>query len=64
LCYPTANQKNTVRNPLELRTSTAFAVIPDRNAGVVVLSNLDSVAVKKLAMQILRVALDVPDSAP
>src|SRR5438105_4840799 len=45
-------------------TSTAFAVIPDRNAGVVVLSNLDSVAVKKLAMQILRVALDVPDSAP
>lgn len=43
-------------------TSTAFAVVPARNAGVVVLCSLDSVNVDQLAMQILRIALDVPDS--
>lgn len=45
-------------------TSTAFAVVPDRNAGVVVLCNLDDVDVNGLAMQILRIALDLPESAP
>ena len=45
-------------------TSTAFAVVPSRNAGVVVLCNLDDVEVNQLAMQILRMALDVPDGIP
>ena len=45
-------------------TSTAFAVVPDRRAGVVLLANMDSVDVDQLAMQILRIALDVPASAP
>ncbi len=45
-------------------TSTAFAVVPARNAGVVVLCNLDNVDVDQLAMQILRIALDLPDSTP
>jgi serine beta-lactamase-like protein LACTB len=45
-------------------TSTAFAVVPARNAGVVVLCNLDNVDVDRLAMQILRIALAVPDSTP
>lgn len=45
-------------------TSTAFAVVPSRNAGVVVLCNLDSVDVNQLAMQIVRITLDVPDSVP
>ena len=43
-------------------TSTAFAVVPERNAGVVVLANMDSVDVDQLAMKILRIALDLPDS--
>jgi CubicO group peptidase (beta-lactamase class C family) len=45
-------------------TSTAFAVVPGRNAGVVVLCNMDDVDVNQLAMQILRITLDLPDSAP
>jgi len=45
-------------------TSTAFAVAPDRNAGVVVLANMDDVDVNQLAMKILRIALDLPDSTP
>src|SRR5215472_15096734 len=45
-------------------TSTAFAVAPDRRAGVVVLCNLDDVDVNQLAMEILRIALDVPASTP
>jgi len=45
-------------------TSTAFAVVPDKRAGVVVLCNLDGVDVNQLAMEILRIALDVPASAP
>jgi len=45
-------------------TSTAFAVVPDRNAGVVVLANMDDVDVNQLAMKILRIALDLPDSTP
>src|SRR5215467_9429368 len=45
-------------------TSTAFAVAPSRNAGVVVLCNIDNVDVDQLAMQILRIALDQPESTP
>lgn len=45
-------------------TSTALAVVPARNAGVVVLCNLDSVDTHELAMQILRIALDVPENQP
>jgi serine beta-lactamase-like protein LACTB, mitochondrial len=45
-------------------TSTAFAVVPSRNAGVVVLCNMDDVDVNQLAMQILRIALDLPENAP
>ena len=45
-------------------TSTALAVVPARNAGVVVLCNLDSVDVEQLAMQILRIALQVPENTP
>jgi len=45
-------------------TSTAFAVVPSRNAGVVVLCNMDDVDVNQLAKQILRIALGVPDSTP
>lgn len=41
-------------------TSTAFAVVPSRNTGVVVLCNMDDVDVNQLAMQILRIALDLP----
>ncbi|HEV2197719.1 MAG TPA: serine hydrolase domain-containing protein [Candidatus Acidoferrum sp.] len=45
-------------------TSTAFAVVPDRNAGVVVLCNIDDVDVNQLAMEILDLALDLPENAP
>lgn len=45
-------------------TSTAFAVVPGRNAGVVVLCNLDNLDVNQLAMQILRITLDLPENAP
>jgi serine beta-lactamase-like protein LACTB, mitochondrial len=45
-------------------TSTAFAVVPSRNAGVVVLCNMDNVDVNQLAMKILSIALDLPDSTP
>ena len=45
-------------------TSTAFAVIPGKNAGVVVLCNIDDVDVNRLAMQILRLVLDIPDGTP
>jgi len=45
-------------------TSTAFAVVPSRNVGVVVLCNMDEVDVNQLAMQILRIALDIAENAP
>ena len=45
-------------------TSTAFAVVPSRDAGVVVSCNMDNVDVNRLAMQILRLVLDIPDSTP
>src|SRR5207237_9270470 len=45
-------------------TSTAFALVPARNAGVVVLCNLDGVDVDQLAIGILRTALDWPENTP
>lgn len=45
-------------------TSTAFAVVPSRKAGVAVLCNMDNVDVNQLAMEILRIALGAPDSTP
>src|SRR5215467_1741653 len=45
-------------------TSTAFAVVPSRKAGVAVLCNMDAVDVNQLATQILRIALDLPNNAP
>lgn len=45
-------------------TSTVFSVVPDRNAGVVVLSNLDDVDVGRLSQQIWRVIFDIPESTP
>ena len=45
-------------------TSTAFVVLPSRNAGVVVLCNMDGVDVNQLEIQILRIALDLAENAP
>lgn len=40
-------------------TSTSFILVPDRNAGVVVLANLDGVDAQTLAEEILQIVLDV-----
>ena len=45
-------------------TSTAFAVVPERRAGVVVLANMDNVDSGSLADQILKLALDLKDKTP
>ena len=45
-------------------TSTAFAVVPSRNAGAAVLCNMDDVDVNQLVTQILRIALDLPENGP
>ncbi len=45
-------------------TSTAFALVPDRRAGVVVLANMDSVDAGRLADQILKIVLDLKDQTP
>jgi len=45
-------------------TSTAFALVPDRRAGVVVLANMDSVDAGRLADQILKIVLDLKDKTP
>jgi len=45
-------------------TSTAFAVVPDRRAGVVVLANMDNVDAGSLADQILKIVLDLKDKTP
>ena len=45
-------------------TSTFILVVPERNAGVVVLANLEAADVTKLAHQILRIALDLPAPPP
>ena len=45
-------------------TSTAFAVVPERRAGVVVLANMDGVDSGRLADDILRIVLDLKDETP
>jgi serine beta-lactamase-like protein LACTB len=42
-------------------TSTAFAVVPERRAGVVVLANMDNVDPGSLADEILKIVLDLKD---
>ena len=42
-------------------TSTAFALVPERHAGVVVLTNMDNVDSGSLADQILKIVLDLKD---
>jgi len=45
-------------------TSTAFALVPERRAAVVVLANMDNVDSGSLADQILKIALDLKDKTP
>jgi serine beta-lactamase-like protein LACTB, mitochondrial len=45
-------------------TSTAFALVPERRAGVVVLVNMDNVDANRLAEEILKIALDLKDKTP
>ena len=45
-------------------TSTAFAVVPDRLAGVVVLANMDGVDAGRLADDILKLVVDLQDTTP
>jgi serine beta-lactamase-like protein LACTB, mitochondrial len=45
-------------------TSTAFAVVPERRAGVVVLANMDDVNSGRLADEILKIVLDLKDKTP
>jgi CubicO group peptidase (beta-lactamase class C family) len=42
-------------------TSTSLLIVPERRAGVVVLSNLDGVPVQQLSDQILKIVLDLKD---
>jgi CubicO group peptidase (beta-lactamase class C family) len=44
-------------------TSTAFALVPERRAGVVVLANMDSVNSGGLAEEILKIVLDLQEAA-
>ena len=44
-------------------TSTAFLLVPERRAGVVVLANMDSVNSGGLAEEILKIALDLHEAA-
>src|ERR1700687_4842680 len=45
-------------------TSTAFALVPERRAGVVVLTNMDGVDAGALATEILQMALELKEAAP
>jgi serine beta-lactamase-like protein LACTB len=45
-------------------TSTAFAIVPERRAGVVVLANMDGMDANRLAEEILKIVLDLKDKAP
>ncbi len=45
-------------------TDTAFLIVPERHAGVVVLANMDNVDTNALAEKILKIVLDVKDKAP
>jgi len=44
-------------------TSTAFALVPERRAGAVVLANMDSVNSNHVAEEILRIVLDLQETA-
>ncbi|HKV64522.1 MAG TPA: serine hydrolase domain-containing protein [Candidatus Acidoferrum sp.] len=45
-------------------TSTAFGLVPERRAGVVVLANMDGVDANQLAEEILKIVLDLKDKTP
>ena len=45
-------------------TSTAFIVVPERRAGVVVLANMDGVDANLLADEILKIVLDLKEKTP
>jgi len=45
-------------------TDTAFLIVPERRAGVVVLANMDYVHSNRLAEEILRIVLDLKDKTP
>ena len=45
-------------------TDTAFLVVPDRRAGVVVLANMDNVNTNLLADEILKIVLDLKEKTP
>ena len=45
-------------------TSTAFALVPDRRAGAVVLANMDALDAHHLAEEILNIVLDLKDKTP
>jgi len=45
-------------------TDTAFLIVPDRRAGVVVLANMDNVNTNRLADEILKIVLDLHEAAP
>jgi len=45
-------------------TDTAFLVVPDRRAGVVILANIDNVNTNLLADEILKIVLDLKDKTP
>jgi serine beta-lactamase-like protein LACTB len=45
-------------------TSTAFALVPERRAGVVVLTNMDGVDAGALATEILQMALELKEKTP
>jgi serine beta-lactamase-like protein LACTB len=45
-------------------TSTAFALVPERRVGVVVLANMDGVDANHVAEEILKIVLDLKDKTP
>jgi serine beta-lactamase-like protein LACTB len=45
-------------------TDTAFLIVPERRAGVVVLANMDYVHANRLAYEILQIVLDLKDKTP
>jgi CubicO group peptidase (beta-lactamase class C family) len=45
-------------------TDTAFVIVPERRAGVVVLANMDNVDSNRLAEEILKIVLDLKEKAP
>jgi serine beta-lactamase-like protein LACTB, mitochondrial len=45
-------------------TSTAFALVPERRAGIVVLANMDGVDAGALSTEILKIVLELKDKTP